>query len=222
MSDDSTRKRGNNSFSPEKGSSKKAKRKTRVMEMAIIKVNGGGMRVLSSHWDYHEPASIRDTILNVRNNSKSQMNNRFIGYSHTKPIEFNGKTYDKVSYRWKGYDDDNTGNATPEALATLFESTYQFKLDPNLPYGPGNQKATVEILADEAVPMNMVYCDKDIVEHCVGCHPKYNKWRTMYGYKSQEEGFWWQDPATHSTLEDTITALKAQEFTSPTVQGLTF
>ena len=190
------------------------------LEMGVISVKGGGIRVVLSFNDSSCLNSVVKTIL-ICKNVQSGFCRRFKGYMHADNIVINGKQWGKFSYRWFGADE--RAGATPDDLVQLFPRTDQFKKDPAKPYSGDNKRVTVELLNDGSeVPMNEFFSEEDIVKLCTSDEERYKLWRVHVQPFQQSEAFFWTDPLDHETLKEVMARLASGLQTAPVVGNLTF
>ena len=206
-------------FSPAR--KQKARRMTPPLRLGLLKLSGGGIRVLMKRLDYGHPRSTVEQILTPAKKD-SNFKGKFRGLKHSEKITFNDENWCQYTYRWLKADDPSNSHLTLANLKALFEATGQFKYNTELPYENDNVRATVEILNDEELPMDALYLDQDIVEHCTSTQRKFELWREREQPFTQSEGFFWQDPASHASLQDTIDAIEGGLLVAPTLGDLSF
>ena len=188
------------------------------IEIAIAPVQGSGIRVLMDKNDQDSFNSIKKTILTCKDR-ESAFFRAFKGFMHDDKVQVNGQKYGKFSYRWLKA--DSVAGMTPEILAGLFAACNQARFRPDEPYEGSNVRATVTVLAIDALPMGDFYSETDIVKHCTSTYERFKLWRTDAMSFQQENHFFWSD-ASHGNLAETIKRLKAKINSAPTIDGITF
>lgn len=189
-----------------------------LKRLGIVKVHGGGVRVLLSWNDSESPFSVVKGILTCKSED-SEFCRKFRGFKHDSALTVNGQSYGRYSYRWLLADSNPA--ATPQQLAALFRATKHVRLNPRHPYGEGNMKFIVEVQGSDELPMGDVYSDNDIVTHCTSEEQKYALWRSHTNPFDQTQSFFWAD-SSHSSLADTITEHQNAQNAAPSVNGITF